>query len=129
MLRFVRSLIRIAQSIDPTYCDVHQQYAHVYFQQGKFIDFEEETVNALICKFTMGQAMNNWNRYWEVVLRQGDVRAKERYDRYMKRIKDEVAQAGKEDVEASGGNKNNKKKERSRGSAGSTQKQMTMNEL
>ncbi|KAL7456908.1 hypothetical protein ACHAWC_008606 [Mediolabrus comicus] len=31
------SLIENAQSIDPTYCDVHMQYAHVYFQQEKYL--------------------------------------------------------------------------------------------
>jgi len=73
----------------------------------------------------MGQAMNNWNRYWEVVLRQGDIRAKERYDRYMKRIKEEVARAEKEDVE---GSRSKETKERSRGSS-STKIQRTLNEL
>jgi len=82
------SLISTAQSIDPEYCDVHQQYAHVYFQQSKYISFEEEMVQSLLCSFTMGQAMNNWNKYWKVVLNDGkNEAAKARYDRYMARIR------------------------------------------
>lgn len=82
------SLISTAQSIDPKYCDVHQQYAHVYFQQSKYISFEEEMVQSLLCSFTMGQAMNNWNKYWKVVLNDGkNEAAKARYDRYMTRIR------------------------------------------
>lgn len=82
------SLISTAQSIDPEYCDVHQQYAHVYFQQSKYISFEEEMVQSLLCSFTMGQAMNNWNKYWKVVLNDGkNDAAKARYDMYMARIR------------------------------------------
>lgn len=125
---FLRSLIATAQSIDPTYCDVHQQYAHVYFQQAKFIEFEEETVNALFCKFTMGQAMNNWNRYWEVVLRNpNDIEVKDRYDKYMKRIKDAVARAEKNEEAGQGGRNNKMQKFRSRGS--STMSRRAVDEL
>ena len=87
-----RELISTAQSIDPTYCDVHQQYAHVYFQQSKYIPFEEEMVKSLYCQFTMGQAMNNWNKYWKAVLHGGNNKvARERYDKYMARIQEEIA--------------------------------------
>ena len=85
------SLIRTAEAIDPDYCDVHQQYAHVYFQQQKYISFEEEMVQSLLCSFTMSQAMNNWQQYWKVVLKDGkNAAAQARYDRYMMKIKEEV---------------------------------------
>ena len=92
------SLIENAQSIDPTYCDVHMQYAHVYFQQEKYIPFETELIEALLCQTTMGQAMNNWNRYWQVMLGSNDAAAKERYTKYMQRIQKEIAKAEKEDA-------------------------------
>ena len=88
------TLIETAQSIDPTYCDVHQQFGHVYFQQGRYILFEEAMVQSLMCPFTMGQAMNNWKRYWNAVLqpRNGvvDAEARGRYDGYMKRIEESI---------------------------------------
>lgn len=92
------SLIENAQSIDPTYCDVHMQYAHVYFQQEKYMPFETELIEALLCQTTMGQAMNNWNRYWQVMLASNDAAAKERYTKYMQRIQEEIAKAEKEDA-------------------------------
>ncbi|KAL7542747.1 hypothetical protein ACHAXR_012051 [Thalassiosira sp. AJA248-18] len=92
------SLIRTAQSIDHAYCDVHQQFAHVYFQQSKYIPFEEEMVKSLMCPFTMGQAMNNWNKYWKVMLHGGkNKEASERYQRYMSRIQEVIARAEKEE--------------------------------
>ena len=85
------SLIRTADAIDPNYCDVHQQYAHVYFQQQKYVSFEEEMVQSLLCSFTMSQAMNNWQKYWKIVLNDGkNAAAQARYDRYMAKIKEEV---------------------------------------
>ena len=92
------SLIKNAQSIDPTYCDVHMQYAHVYFQQEKLISFEQELVEALLCPFSMGQAMTNWNQYWEVMLSSGDNVASGRYTKYMERIQGEIDKAAKEDA-------------------------------
>ncbi|KAL7479643.1 hypothetical protein ACHAW6_005367 [Cyclotella cf. meneghiniana] len=100
-------LIETAQKIDPTYCDVHQQFGHVYFQQGKFIQFEKEMVESLLCPFTMGQAMGNWKKYWNAVLapRNGktDAAARKRYDKYMKILEEsidrEAEKAGMEDNE------------------------------
>jgi len=94
MIDFERalSLISTAQSIDPDFCDVHQQYGHVYFQQSKYIAFEEEMVESLQCQFTMGAAMNNWNKYWGVVLADGrNADANVRYKKYMARIQEAIA--------------------------------------
>jgi hypothetical protein len=84
-------------------------------------------VNALLCKFTMGQAMNNWNRYWEVVLHNDggntiDTRAKDRFDKYMKRIKEAVTRA---EMQEEGW----KEQEGSRGRSSSRTNHRTMNEL
>ena len=59
-------------------------------------------VQSLLCPFTMGQAMNNWNRYWKVVLSSssgGSGVAKKRYNKYMERIHEEVAKAQREEEE------------------------------
>ena len=94
------SLISTAQSIDPDYCDVHQQYAHCYFQQSKYISFEEEMVQSLLCKFTMGQAMTNWQNYWKVVLSdKTNAKARARYERYMAHIGDEIKRHEKKEKE------------------------------
>ena len=94
------SLISTAQSIDPEYCDVHQQYAHCYFQQAKYISFEEEMVQSLMCKFTMGQAMTNWQNYWKVVLSdKTNAKARARYERYMAHIGDEIKRHEKKEKE------------------------------
>lgn len=91
-LKKALELIETAHRIDPTYCDVHQQYGHVYFQQGRYIPFEEAMVHSLMCPFTMGAAMTNWKKYWNVLLspRNGvvDVEGRKRYDGYMKRIEE-----------------------------------------
>jgi protein involved in temperature-dependent protein secretion len=93
------NLIETAHKIDPAYCDVHQQYGHVYFQQGRYIPFEEAMVQSLMCPFTMGQAMTNWKKYWNAVLtpRNGvtDTEARKRYDGYMKRIEESIAREAK----------------------------------
>ena len=91
-LKKALELIETAHRIDPTYCDVHQQYGHVYFQQGRYIPFEEAMVQSLMCPFTMGAAMTNWKKYWNVLLspRNGvvDMEGRKRYDGYMKRIEE-----------------------------------------
>ena len=84
-------LIGTAQTLDPTYCDVHQQFSHVYFQQARYVEFEEEMVESLLCPYTMGQALGNWKKYWEPALQAGqgtDVR--QRYEKHMARMKVEV---------------------------------------
>lgn len=97
------SLIHTAQSIDPTYCDVHYQYAHVYIQQMKYIPFEEELVEALQCQFTMGQAMNMWNQYWPILLRNdgnvdnNKIGASVRYHKYMTKIREVISKAEEEE--------------------------------
>ena len=98
--KYHRTLIQTAQSIDPTYCDVHQQFAHVYFQQSQYLLFEKESVKALLCPFSMGQAMHNWNQYWKVVLSNDPGgKAKERYDDYMKEIQVAVKKAERDEEE------------------------------
>lgn len=92
-------------------------------------------MNALLCKFTMGQAMNNWNRYWEVVLHNGggnimiDTRAKDRFEKYMKRIKEAVARAEEEEVMWLGKVQEGKNNNSRRGGSISPTSHRTVNEL
>jgi hypothetical protein len=57
-----------AREIDPNLCDVHQQYAHVAIQQNKYLEYEREITEAILCPFTMGGALEMWKRYWPVAL-------------------------------------------------------------
>ena len=67
---------------------------------------------SLMCPFTMGQAMNNWNKYWKVVLQDGkNVKARERYQNYMTRVQEEIDKANKEKDEMSSGSHNVRIKE------------------
>jgi protein O-mannosyl-transferase len=57
-----------AQAIDPALCDIHQQFAHVAIQQGNYLEYEDELTQAVLCPFTMGGALEMWQRYWQVAL-------------------------------------------------------------
>lgn len=59
--------IRKVEEIDGDYCDVHQQYAHVYIQQNEYLLFEQHLVKALLCPFTQGGSIDLWHRYWKAV--------------------------------------------------------------
>lgn len=63
-----RHHLDIALSIDPNFCDIHQQYAHVAIQEGKYLEYESELVEAVLCPFTMGGAIEMWQRYWPAAL-------------------------------------------------------------
>ena len=55
-------------------------------------------VQSLQCKFTMGMAINNWNKYWKVVLHGGNnIEAKTRYDGYMRQIQEAIAKGEHEE--------------------------------
>eukprot|EP00980_Cylindrotheca_fusiformis_P017646 scaffold5529_cov117-Cylindrotheca_fusiformis.AAC.23 len=57
-----------AREIDPDLCDVHQQFAHVAIQQSKYLEYEKELAEAVLCPFTMGGAIEMWQRYWPFAL-------------------------------------------------------------
>uniref|UniRef100_A0A8J9X2F0 Transmembrane protein n=1 Tax=Phaeodactylum tricornutum TaxID=2850 RepID=A0A8J9X2F0_PHATR len=86
------------EDIDPTFCDVHQQVAHVAIQERRYEEFEERLVQALLCPFTLGGATDLWQRYWKITLNSqqnpSDVvaAAEQRYQTYMKRIQVAIQQ-------------------------------------
>jgi hypothetical protein len=87
-----------AEEIDPTYCDVHQQFAHVYIQQQNLLEFEERLAKAILCPFSMAGASEMWRRYWPVVLQDPSAagEGKIRMDRYQKLIERAVAREQQE---------------------------------
>jgi protein O-mannosyl-transferase len=58
--------LEIAREIDPNFCDLHQQFAHVAIQRGDYYTYEEELTQAVLCPFTMGGAFPKWQQYWQV---------------------------------------------------------------
>jgi hypothetical protein len=57
-----------ARHIDPTYCDIHMQFAHVAIQEQTYHEFEYEQTMAVTCPFTLGGALPMWKQYWQMVL-------------------------------------------------------------
>jgi hypothetical protein len=57
--------LKMVEEIDGDYCDVHQQYAHVYIQQNEYLLFEQHLLKAILCPYTMGGSMELWRRYWQ----------------------------------------------------------------
>jgi hypothetical protein len=92
-----------AEAIDPEFCDVHQQFAHVAIQEGKMLEFEDRLCRALLCQFTLGGSMPLWNRYWTMALN-AQVQpphvvreARERYQRYTEVLNRAIVVAKEED--------------------------------
>jgi hypothetical protein len=63
-LKKARRHLDRAQTIDPTFCDVHQQLAIVAVKEGKWREVEKELFLSLQCPYTMGGAVPLWNDYW-----------------------------------------------------------------
>jgi hypothetical protein len=82
-----------AETFDPNFCDVHQQYAQIAVQENKHIEFEERLSKAVTCTFTSSGSADLWQRYWKMTLDaqqntnpQGLQAAQNRYKEYMKEI-------------------------------------------
>lgn len=80
--------LEVVQDIDPTYCDVHQQLAHVYIQQQRYLEFEEHLTQAILCPFSMGGATEMWKRYWPIMLENPSTaqEAQQRMQKYTSQI-------------------------------------------
>jgi hypothetical protein len=99
-----RAYLERARGIDPDLCDVHQQFAHVAIQQGKYLEYEEELTQAVLCPFTMGGALEMWQRYWQVALNSASspsqqVEVQERQNRYSMIIQEAVVEAQRKEQE------------------------------
>jgi hypothetical protein len=97
-----------AEYIDPDFCDVHQQFAHVAIQEQEYEEFERRLTRALLCPFTMGGSIGLWQNYWKMALdtsanpSNAVISAKKRYESYMAIINEAMAnqKARDEDAEA-----------------------------
>jgi hypothetical protein len=54
------------EEIDPDFCDVHQQFAHVSIQEHKYDEFEDRLTKACLCPFTLASSMDLFRRYWSM---------------------------------------------------------------
>lgn len=90
--------LRRVEDIDPDFCDVHYQYAHVAVQQHLYAEFEEQLTKALMCPFSMAGAMSLWNNYWSIAMNpksnppQLAQAARERYEKFMATINAKIAE-------------------------------------
>ena len=89
--------VRKAHEIDGEYCDVHYQFAYVYFQQEEYFKFEDEIVEGILCPYTMDGAHRLFQQYWRVVLNnahsnnEAEVEdAAVRYNEYVKIIQEAI---------------------------------------
>ena len=100
-----RQYLEVAREIDPALCDIHQQFAHVAAQQGKWEEYEEELTQAVLCPFTMGGALEMWKRYWQVAINSAGssphaiLQVQERQNRYSQIIQEKVMEAQREEEE------------------------------
>lgn len=96
-----RSHLTMAESVDPNYCDVHQQFAHVAIQRGKFLEFEDRLTKAVTCPFTMAGSAELYRRYWKQLTSDPNTRddAMERMRRHQRVIDEAVARAVREEEE------------------------------
>lgn len=91
-----RRHLELAEAIDPDYCDVHQQFAHVAAQQQDYLEFEDRLTKALICPFTLSGSIDLWHKYWNVMFDEvhnnaaSVAAARNRYQAYMAVINDAI---------------------------------------
>ena len=94
-LKKARHHLERARDIDPDLCDIHQQFAHVAVQEGKFLEYEEELSQALMCKFTVSGSFEMWQRYWPVAVNSASspeerFKVEQRRDKYARMIQEEM---------------------------------------
>ena len=85
--------LETAQEIDADFCDLHYQFALLYFKQNKFLEFEERVTLGVLCQFTMQGAHSLFQQYWSHVLNdpmQLANGAKERYTVQINIIQDAI---------------------------------------
>jgi len=81
-----RSYLERAREVDPDMCDLHHQFAIVAVQEGKYLEYEEELSQAVVCPFTMQAALAQWKRYWDANINNAfspaeKSRVQQRYDK------------------------------------------------
>lgn len=94
-----RELLEAAELIDPDFCDVHQQFAHVAIQEGKYLEFEERLVKGIMCPFSMSESVELWRRYWPAALKDPTTgpAAQARYEKFTKIIEKAISKEKEKD--------------------------------
>jgi hypothetical protein len=98
--------VQQAETFDPEFCDVHQQYAQIAIQENQYLEFEERLSKAVTCTFTSSGSADLWQRYWKMTLDpqqnpnpQLVQAAQERYQEYMKEIQKTIERETKKQEE------------------------------
>lgn len=82
---------KLAQKIDPNFCDVDFQLAQLHLKRNEIEDFEKKVTKAVVCKFTSTGALKLFQRYWQQVLSSPtDKDAKVRYQQQLAIIEDAI---------------------------------------
>lgn len=81
----VSFLVKEAQRLDPEFCRVHYQFAHIYVKQAMYLEMEDVLVEAILCRTTASQAIDLWTNYWPSMM-QADPIAQKRKEKLMKSI-------------------------------------------
>lgn len=92
-----------AEEIDDEYCDVHYQFAYIYFQQQEYLKFEDRIVKGILCPFTMVGSHSLFQQYWKITLSDssannhllGGKSARERYQNYYQIIQNAIEEESK----------------------------------
>jgi hypothetical protein len=98
--------LEVARDIDPDMCDLHQQFAHVAIQEGKYREYEEELTQAVLCPFSMSGALPMWQRYWQIAIESVPIGTPQRIEieqrqgHYTRIIQEAVQEAQIKEVEA-----------------------------
>lgn len=82
---------KLAQKIDPHFCDVDFQLAQLHLKRNEIDDFEKKVTKAVVCKFTSTGALELFQRYWQQVLSSpADKDARTRYQQQLVIIEDAI---------------------------------------
>jgi len=82
---------KLAQKIDPNFCDVDFQLAQLHLKRNEIEDFEKKVTKAVVCKFTSTGALELFQRYWQQVLSSPtDKEGKARYQQQLAIIEDAI---------------------------------------
>ena len=101
-LKKSRSFLERAREIDPDMCDLHHQFAIVAVQESKYLEYEDQLTQAVVCPFTMQGAIAQWKRYWEVALNTAPSPAEKekiqfRYEKYSRFLQEKIEEQQREE--------------------------------
>lgn len=96
--------IKIAEEIDPNYCDVDFNFAQLLLKNGNIQEAEDKITKAVLCPFTMIQAQELFRNYWRAILSQSP-NAKPRYENQLLIIQKAIEKEEAMEAERQNGDK------------------------